>query len=74
MIKTGADIERSIANISAIMSFENMELTEQDKDNIRRVLTGEATGNEVVAEVIKDYVERGIINGSTDKGRENKKN
>ncbi|MEL7625069.1 MAG: type II toxin-antitoxin system RelB/DinJ family antitoxin [Clostridiales bacterium] len=48
-------IEEVVRNVAAIMSFEGMDLTEQDKNNMRLVLTGEATGNEVIADIIKPH-------------------
>jgi len=52
---TNEKIESIVRNVAAIMSFEGMDLTEPDKDNMRRVLTGAATGDEIVAEIMKDY-------------------
>lgn len=53
-------VENIVSNVTAIMSFENLNLTEQDKDNMRRVLTDKATGDEVVAEIIQRYKNSGV--------------
>lgn len=52
---SAAQVESIVRDVTAIMSFENMNLTEQDKENMRRVLTGKATGDEVIAEIVSKY-------------------
>lgn len=47
------EIEKNVRDIAAIMSYENMELTKQDKENIRRIISGEVSADEVVEEIIR---------------------
>lgn len=55
-------MEKIVDNVAAIMSFENMDLTDIDKNNIRCVLSGKKTGNEIIAEIMKDYTTtKGIV-------------
>ena len=46
-----AEIERTVRNVAAILSFEDIELTEQNKKDIRRVLRGEISGDDMIAEI-----------------------
>lgn len=50
---TPEEIESAVRNVTAIMSFEDIELTEQNKEDIRRVLRDEITEDEMIAEIEK---------------------
>lgn len=54
-------VEQIVRNVTAIMSFEGFELTEQNQKDMRRVASGEATDDEVVAEIIQRYRKAGVI-------------
>jgi hypothetical protein len=61
MINTRINVEKAIANVTAIMAIEGFELTDQDFENMRRIATGEATDDEVVADIIERYKRSGVI-------------
>lgn len=46
-----AEIDKIIANVNGIMRIEDMPLTEENKADIRRMLRGEVTGDELIAEI-----------------------
>lgn len=55
MSELARDVEKIVRNVSAIMSYENMDLTEQNKCDMCRILRGEATGDEIIAEIEKRH-------------------
>ena len=60
MVKPEKDIEKIVRDVTAIMSFENMDLTEQDKDNMRQVLNGSISADDMVAQIVREYKEGGV--------------
>ncbi len=60
-VRSEAEIEKIVRNIAAIMSFEDMDLDERKKDDMRRILRGEASADDVIAEIEKRH---GIAKGA----------
>lgn len=52
---TTEQIESNIREVAASFAIEGIKLTEENKENMRRIGRGEATGDEVVAEILKKY-------------------
>lgn len=67
-VKEEAKIQNAIDNVAAIMAMEGFELTEQNRMDIRRISSGEATDEEIFAEIIQRYVDLGIIKPKNRKG------
>jgi hypothetical protein len=46
------DIEKRVREVNATMAIEGMPLDDKDKDNLRSILRGEATYQEILDDVI----------------------
>ncbi len=54
-VRSEVEIEKIVRNVAAIMSFEDMGLTEQNKEDMRRMLRGEVSADDVIAEIEKRH-------------------
>jgi hypothetical protein len=50
-----SDIEKSINQVNATMAMEGMPLDEQDKENIRAVLSGKVSYEEMKRSIIAEH-------------------
>jgi hypothetical protein len=50
-----SDIEKKINEVNATMAMEGMPLDEQDRENLRSVLSGEISYEEMKKSIIADY-------------------
>jgi hypothetical protein len=50
-----SDIERKINEVNATMAMEGMPLDEQDKKNLRTVLSGEVSFDEMKKQIVAEY-------------------
>jgi len=53
---TEEQIDAKIMNIAASHAIEGIELTEDDKKNMLKVLSGEAHAADVVAKILKEQM------------------
>lgn len=49
------EIERALANVNASMLMEGFVATEEEDRDARRILSGEADADELIAEYIKKH-------------------
>jgi len=49
------DIEQKIREVNGTMAIEGMLLTEKDKENLRAVLRGEVSFQEMKKRILADY-------------------
>lgn len=54
-MERNVEIEKRIERIAASFAFENMELTEENKENMRKVLNGERPADEIIKEIENKY-------------------
>ena len=52
------NIEEIIAEINGTMAIEGMPLTEEDKERLRMCITGEASADEMVKQLVKKYTQK----------------
>lgn len=52
---TDQQIEKIIANSSASLEMEGLEVSEKSKERTKRLLKGEITKNEAIKETLKEY-------------------
>lgn len=50
-----SDIEQKIREVNGTMSIEGMPLTEADKENMRAVLRGDVSFQEMKRRILADY-------------------
>lgn len=55
------DIEHVISEINATMAIENMPLTELDKENLRSVLLGKISYQDLRERILADYQHKRLI-------------
>ena len=53
-----AKMERTIDNVAATMSFENITLTKENINDGRKILQGKISADEVCANLVKKYTEK----------------
>ncbi|MDR0991656.1 MAG: antitoxin VbhA family protein [Ruminococcus sp.] len=51
------DIEAKINQVNATMAMEGMPLDEQDKDNLRAVLSGEVSYEKMKKRIVDEYTQ-----------------
>ena len=56
---TSAEIENRIARVNATMAMEDMPLTEEQKNTLRKIGQGKITYEEVLNRLIKKYTKVG---------------
>lgn len=56
---TSAEIENRIARVDATMAMEDMPLTEEQKNTLRKIGQGKITYEEVLNRLIKKYTKVG---------------
>ena len=56
---TSAEIENGIARVDATMAMEDMPLTEEQKNTLRKIGQGKITYEEVLNRLIKKYTKVG---------------
>lgn len=49
------DVEKIIGQVNGTMAMEGMPLTDEDKDMLRKCITGETSSNDMVKRLIKQY-------------------
>lgn len=54
-MERNVEIEKRIERIAASFAFENMELTEENKENMRKVLNGERPADEIIKGIENKY-------------------
>lgn len=57
-----SDIEQKIREVNGTMSMEGMPLTEADKENMRAVLRGDVSFQEMKRRILADYQPKKKLN------------
>ena len=52
------DVEKIIGEINGTMTLSSMPLTEEDKERLRMCITGEASADEMVKQLVEKYSQK----------------